>query len=96
MIGLANDGVAAVPGVVRLTLIDAQGRVKASGCVDPGYPTPSGIRQVLLMMPGKQDWTKLRLKAELEVKGVRYALRRACGQSLNEDGSLSLRRNLRS
>jgi len=94
VIGLANDGIAGVPGVLRLTLVDKAGVVRASGCVDPGYPKPTGIRQAMLMWPGRDDWTGLRLKAELEVKGVRYPLRWACRQTLNADGSLTLRRNV--
>lgn len=94
VVGLANDGVAAVPGVVRLSILGEDGRVRASGCVDPGYPRPTGIRQAMLMLPAGVGWEGLRLKAELEVKGVRYPLAWACRQKLNDDGSLTLRRNL--
>lgn len=94
VIGLANDGVAAPPGIVRLTLSDGEGRVIASGSVDAGYPRPTGIRQAMLAWPDKRDWAGLRLKAELEVKGVRHPLRWACRQTVNADGSLTLRRNL--
>jgi hypothetical protein len=94
VIGLTNDGVAGVPGVLRLSLIGADGRIAASGCVDPGYPRPTGIRQAMLMLPAGVDWVGLRLKAELEVKGVRHPLTWACRQTLNADGSLTLRRNI--
>ncbi|WP_136161240.1 hypothetical protein [Sphingomonas flavalba] len=95
VVGLANDGVAAVPGIVRLSVLDGTGAVLISGCVDPGYPRPTGIRQALLMLPEGRDWQGLRLKAELEVKGVRHPLAWACRQALNPDGTLSLRRNIR-
>jgi hypothetical protein len=36
-------------------------------------------------------WQGLRLKAEIEVKGQRHAVRWACHQKLNGDGSLPLR-----
>jgi hypothetical protein len=36
-------------------------------------------------------WQGLRLKAEIEVKGQRHAVRWACHQRLNGDGSLTLR-----
>ena len=65
----------------------------SSGCVDPGYPKPVGIRQAMLMLPPGADWKGLRLKAELEVKGVRYPVRWACRQKINADGSLTLRHN---
>ena len=79
----------------RLSVEDSSGRVMASGCVDPGFPTPIGIRQTLLMLPAGTAWEGLRLRAALEVKGIRYPVRWACRQGLNPDGSLSLRRNVR-
>ena len=62
--------------------------------MDPGYPRPTGIRQAMLMLPTGVNWIGLRLRAELEVKGVRYPLAWACQQKVNADGSLTLRRNL--
>jgi len=50
----------------------------------------------MLSWTGKRDWTGMRLRAELEVKGVRHPLRWACAQKLEDDGSLVLRRNIRS
>jgi hypothetical protein len=38
--------------------------------------------------------SEFRLRAEIEVKGVRYSVRWACHQKLNDDGSLTLRSNL--
>lgn len=96
VIGLANDGVAGIPGVLRLTLKDENGAVLASGCIDPGYPKPSGIHQAMLSWAGERIWQGLRLGAELEVKGVRHPLHWACRQKLNADGSLTLRQNVRS
>lgn len=95
VIGLANDGVAAPPGVVRLTLRDPAGAIVATGCIDAGYPKPTGIRQAMLSWSGKRDWAGMKLSAALEVKDVRHPLRWACRQALNPDGSLTLRRNLR-
>jgi hypothetical protein len=43
--------------------------------VDPGYPKPTGIRQAMLMLPPGTEWEGLKLKAELEVKGVRSLIR---------------------
>jgi hypothetical protein len=37
----------------------------------------------------------LKLRAEIEVKGMRHPVRWACHQKLNDDGSLTLRPNLR-
>jgi hypothetical protein len=47
----------------------------------------------MLMLPAGAQWEGLRLKAELEVKGVRYPVRWACRQKLNSDGSLTLHHN---
>jgi len=95
VVGLANHGVAGVPGVLRLTVASENGAVLASGCVDAGYPKPTGIRQAMLMLPPGTNWSGLRLKAELEVKGIRYPVNWACRQKVNADGSLTLERNVR-
>jgi hypothetical protein len=95
VVELANEGVAGVPGVLRLTVFSEDGKVNVSGCVDPGYPKPTGIRQAMLMLPAGTKWEGLKLKAELEVKGVRYPVNWACQQKTNPDGSLTLRHNVR-
>ena len=93
VLGLANDGIAPVPGVLRLSVFSEDGKTKVSGCVDAGYPKPTGVHQAMLMLPAGVQPEGLRLKAELEVKGVRYPLRWACRQKVNADGSLTLRHN---
>ena len=93
VVGLANDGIAAVPGVLRLSVIGGEDKVLVSGCVDAGYPKPTGIHQAMLQLPTGMAWEGLRLKAELEVKGVRYPVRWACRQKTNDDGTLTLRHN---
>jgi len=47
----------------------------------------------MLVLPASVEPAGLRLKAELEVKGVRYPVRWACRQKVNSDGSLTLRHN---
>jgi hypothetical protein len=91
VVGLVNNGIACVPGVFRLTVFSDDGKVNVSGCLDPGYPMTRGVRQAMLMLPKGTDWKGLKLKAELEVKGMRYPVRWAFHQMLNEDGSLTLR-----
>jgi len=93
VVGLANDGIASAPGVLRLSIVTQDNRVLASGCIDPGYPKPIGVHQSMLMLPANTKWEGLTLKAELEVKGVRYPVRWACRQKVNPDGSLTLRHN---
>jgi hypothetical protein len=96
VIGLANNGVAGVPGVLRVTAFSDDGKVNVSGCVDAGYPKPVGVRQAMFLLPPGTDWKRLKLKAELELKGQRHPVRWACRQATNTDGSLTLKPNLRS
>ncbi len=93
VVGLANDGIAPVPGVLRLSVVSADNKINASGCVDPGFPKPTGVHQAMLILPVGVQPDGLHLKAELEVKGVRYPVRWACRQKVNGDGSLTLRHN---
>jgi hypothetical protein len=92
VVGLVNDGIAGVPGVLRLTLRDGDGRVLVSGCVDAGQPVPGKVRQARLPLPPGTAWEGLRLSAEIHVKGMRHPVRWACRQKLEPDGSLRLRR----
>jgi hypothetical protein len=94
IIGFANDGIAGVPGVLRVTVENQDGNVLQSGCLDAGYPLPGKIRQAQFVLPNVPDWKGLKLRAEIEVKGMRYPVRWACHQKLNDDGSLTLRPNL--
>ncbi len=92
VIGFANDGIAGVPGVLRVSVTTDDGRVLAGGGLDPGYPLPGKIRQARFELPRGTDWKRLKLRAEIEVKGVRYPVRWACHQALEQDGALRLRR----
>jgi len=40
ILGLVNDGIAGVPGVLRISILDGAGRALVSGCLDAGYPLP--------------------------------------------------------
>ena len=44
----------------------------------------------MLVLPEGVDWKGLRLKAELEVKGVRHPVSWSCRQKTNGDGTLTL------
>src|SRR5271165_1832464 len=95
IIGFANDGIAGVPGVLRVTVESEDGKALRTGCLDAGHPLPGKIRQAQFVLPQGSKWQGLRLRAEIEVKGMRYPVRWACHQKLNDDGSLTLRPNLR-
>jgi hypothetical protein len=93
IIGFANDGIAGVPGVLYVSVVSDDGKVNVGGGLDPGYPLPGKIRQAQFVLPEGTHWEGLKLKAELEVKGVRYPVRWATRQQTNPDGSLTLRLN---
>jgi hypothetical protein len=80
---------------LRVTVEAEDGKVLQSGCLDAGYPMPGKIRQAQFVVPNVKDWKGLKLRAEVEVKAMRYPVRWACHQKLNDDGSLTLRPNLR-
>ena len=94
IMGLVNDGIAGVPGVLRITIFSDDGSVKVSGCLDPGYPKPTGVRQAMFVLPKGTNWKGLKIKAEIEVKGELYPVEWACHQKLNTDGSLTLNANM--
>lgn len=91
IVGFVNDGIAGVPGVLRVSVTSPDGKVNVGGCLDAGYPVPGKVRQAKFPLPKATGWKGLRIKAELEVKGQRIPVRWACTQKLNDDGSLSLR-----
>jgi hypothetical protein len=95
IIGFANDGIAGVPGVLRVTVENESGKALHAGCLDAGLPVPGKIRQAQFVLPQGTKFSGLRLRAEMEVKGMRYPVRWACHQKLNEDGTLTLRPNMR-
>jgi hypothetical protein len=94
IIAFANDGIAGVPGVLRVTVESEDGKVLKSGCLDAGYPLPGKLRQAQFVLPQGTQFAALKLKAEIEVKGMRYPVQWACRQKLNANGSLTLRPNL--
>jgi hypothetical protein len=94
IIAFANDGIAGVPGVLRVSVETEDGKVLKSGCLDAGYPLPGKLRQAQFVLPQGTKFEGLKLRADIEVKGMRYPVQWACRQKLNQDGSLTLRPNL--
>ena len=91
VLGMVNDGIAGVPGVLRISILDDAGRVLAAGGLDAGYPLPHRVRQAKFALPKGTDWRGLRVRGEIDVKGQRYPVRWACKQTLERDGTLRLR-----
>ncbi len=91
VVAFANDGVAGVPGLLRVTLRDSGGRTIVTGCLDAGHPHGGRIRQAAFPVPNEFEGQNLFLSAALECKGgVRRAIRWACEQPLEADGSLKV------
>ena len=91
IVGISNDGVAGVPGLLRLTLETPDRKFQRSGYLDAGHPYGGNIRQASFLLPPEIDRGELRLKLELESKAhVRRPVQWACAQPLNPDGSFSI------
>ena len=93
IVGLANDGISAVPGRVQVSLLDADHHLVSESILDAGYPVPHQVQLTQLELPAGTNWEGLGLKAELIVKGVHHPLRWACREPVNPDGSLTLKQN---
>lgn len=93
ILGLVNDGLASVPGIIILSLRNQNGEVISSGSIDPGFPLPGKVRQVEMMLPKSTSWVGLRLHAEIEIKQQKHPVRWAA-KSTNNDGSITLRQNV--
>lgn len=92
IVGVANSGVAGVPGVLRLTLESADGAIHLSGTLDPGHPFAGKVRQASFVLPPGPSAVELKLTAHLETKsGLRRPVQWACAQQLNADGSFPVR-----
>jgi hypothetical protein len=94
VLGLTNDGVAGVPGALRISIRSERGQTLSEGSLDPGYPLPGKVRQALFNLPKGTSLEGLRMYAQIEVKGVRHKVNWACHQKTEKDGALVLRRNV--
>ena len=93
IVGLANDGISGIPGLIRLTLLDQSNRPISTATLEAGHPTPHQVRLTRLELPAGLGWEGMRLKAELIVKDAIHPMRWACRESLNPDGSITLQQN---
>ena len=91
ILGIVNDGVAGVPGILGIYAETADGRVKVGGNLDAGQPIAGKLRQASIILPKDMDGQQIILRAEIEVKGVRRPVRWACHERTNPDGSLTIR-----
>jgi hypothetical protein len=90
IVAVSNDGAAGVPGVLRLSLEDLDGRIKMEGSLDAGHPYAGKLRQASFLLPKNTDGMKLKVRAELETKGgIRRPIKWATAQPVNPDGSIT-------
>jgi hypothetical protein len=90
IVAVSNDGVAGVPGVLRLHLESLDGKIQLNGSLDAGQPYAGKIRQASFLLPKNSDGLKLKLRAEIESKGgIRRPVNWATAQPTNADGSIS-------
>jgi hypothetical protein len=90
ILGLANDGVAGVPGVLRVTVEDPETSFRMSGCLDAGQPYAGKVRQAGFLLPPEMYGRRVRLSAAIETNGVTRPVRWACAQKVESDGALSV------
>src|SRR4030095_10713324 len=74
IVGLSNDGISGVPGVIRVSLLDQNGSMLASSTLDAGHPIPHQVKLLQLELPAGAGWEGMYLKAELIVKSVVHPL----------------------
>ena len=92
IVAVANDGVSGFPGVLRLTLENADGSIRASGTLDLGQPYGGRIREASLILPPGLGAVDMKLTAQLETKaGVARKVRWACQQPLDSDGAFPIK-----
>ena len=91
VVAFANDGVAGVPGVLRVHVKTPDGAVIAGGGLDAGHPYGGRIRQAAFLLPRELEGRAVHLAAEIETKGgIRRPVRWACEQPLESGGSLRI------
>jgi hypothetical protein len=92
VVAFKNDGVAGMPGVLRVFVESLDGKFKIGGGLDAGHPYGGKLRQASFVLPKGVDAQQLKIRAELETKGgIRRPVRWACAQPLDPDGSLVVR-----
>ena len=90
IICFANDGVAGVPGMLRVTVETLDGSFKTSGCLDAGHPFGGKIRQAGFLLPEKMFGQKVKISGEIVTKGTARHVEWACAEKLNPDKSFTI------
>jgi hypothetical protein len=93
ILAIANDGVAGVPGILRIYIESEDGKFSMGGGLDAGHPYGGRLRQCNFILPPGMEGKKLKVRAEIECKGVIRPVNWACAQPVNTDGSLTIQLN---
>jgi hypothetical protein len=80
-----------VPGLLWVSAETRNGKALASGALDAGHPFAGRLRLASFLLPPGLGGSEVRLRAELEVNGVRRPVRWACAQAPDADGALVVR-----
>jgi hypothetical protein len=90
IVGIANRGVAGVPGNLWVQIQRSDRQWKLRGTLDPGHPFGGGIRLCSFLLP-KDFSGQINLSVELETRpGVLKPVSWSCEQPINSDGSISV------
>ncbi|UCF37047.1 MAG: hypothetical protein JSU96_19995 [Acidobacteriota bacterium] len=90
IVAFANHGVSGVPGILRAFAESEDGRISIGGGLDAGHPYGGRIRQASFILPQGMEGQRIRIRGEIETKGIIRPIRWACRQPLNSDGSLTV------
>jgi len=90
IICVANDGVAGVPGVLRLGIESIDGKFRMSGGLDAGHPYGGKVRLASFVLPREIADRRFKLRAEIETRGIRRPVQWACEQPLDADGAFPI------
>jgi len=91
VVSFANDGVAGVPGTLRVSVETREGRELAAGTLDPGHPHAGRLRQASFRLPAGLEGTEVRLRASVEIRGVTHPVQWATRQPLDEANAFVVR-----
>jgi hypothetical protein len=90
VLAIANDGVAGVPGILRVYVESMDGKMSIGGGLDAGHPYGGRLRQCNFILPPGFEGKNLKVRAEIETKGIHRPVTWACAQPLNPDGSFTI------
>ena len=90
IVGIANRGVAGVPGILWVQIQNSDRELKMRGALDPGHPLGGGIRLCSFLLP-KDFAAPVTLSVELETRpGILKSVSWSCEQPVNSDGSVTV------